>query len=504
MNDARKFFIISLIIHLLVFIILAYIVLPPADEVIDFLDPLSVEFVELRPVVLKPRPAIEEAEQEEKAEVTPVPEPPKQESFSVSIDTPVSASARTATVERVAKSREMRSMEEVTIKTTPLDLKPIQHTANDTSMAVMPNMQQTEDSIAGDSRGKGYGGFQPQPTSGGSGVKGQSTQFVTPFVLASPQQTGGGKFSSIMPALARGIMERTTQEKLDIVFVVDTTGSMRDNVQGVRNYIHHFLEPMKDEGHDPALGLVQFTDIDVSEAKVMGLTRNEGKFRKWLDKTVFFGGRDIPESGYEALLDALEKIDFRKDTQKFFIFVSDAPQHDLDYDGRSKYTLDRIVSKLNDEGVQMDVIGANFLPVKQLAWGTGGQWKHIPGGNPVSDIPYPNSTMIHSQLEDYLPPVMTEDRVTIKFGERVPDWVDVSYKMLDPMGFKCLGTLTYRKKVLNRANKQMEFVARLDLTKFKDQPGTYTLIYRIRDSIGNWDILRRTLRLRIEDGQETG
>jgi hypothetical protein len=68
--------------------------------------------------------------------------------------------------------------------------------------------------------------------------------------------------------------------------------------------------------------------------------------------------------------------------------------------------------------------------------------------------------------------------------------------MLDPRGLKVLGTLTYRIKVRHKADGKVEFSPRIDLGKFKNQPGTYTLIYRIRDSIGNRDILRRTLELR--------
>ena len=51
MKDAEQFFIISLIIHLLVFMILAYVIIPPVKKPLDFLDSLSVDFVELRPVV---------------------------------------------------------------------------------------------------------------------------------------------------------------------------------------------------------------------------------------------------------------------------------------------------------------------------------------------------------------------------------------------------------------------------------------------------------------------
>ena len=160
----------------------------------------------------------------------------------------------------------------------------------------------------------------------------------------------------------------------------------------------------------------------------------------------------------------------------------------------SRYTLDRIIDRLNKEGVTVDVVGVNYLPVRQLAWGTGGQWKHIPGGNPLMDIPQPISSMLQSSLARSLPPVPVEDKVTIEFNNGIPDWVDLSYKMLDPLGIKRLGTLTYR--IDTKGERKVEFSPKIDFSAFEDQPGTYTLKYRIRDSMGNRDILRRTVELR--------
>ncbi len=499
MKDAKNFLIISLIVHVLVFIILACVVLPPMDTFKEFLESLSADFVELKPLVWEPESREDEVEQEqaEEAETPQVPKLPKLTNFSISIEEPISETIRTASSERRAVFRSVRSGKG-RMSSQPLAMKPVPGLTDDSDIIVVPDLQKEGENIAGDS-GEGFNGRQPKPASGGAGFKGQSTRFVSPFALSSPQRKNGNKFADILPDLAHGIVERATGKKMDVVFVIDATGSMRDNVRGVRDYIRSFLEPIKENNFDVALGLVEFTDLEIKKAKVIGLTKKEKKFRKWLDKTIFFGGTDLPESGYEALLDALEEIDFRKDAQRFFIFISDAPQHDLDYDGKSRYTLDGIVSKLNAEGIPVDVVGANHLPVKQLAWGTGGQWKHIPGGDPVNDIPYPASSMIRSRLERSLSPTLVEDRVTIEFHNSVPDWVDLSYKMLDPMGFKCLGTLTYRIKVLNKAENKVDFVTKIDLSKFKDQPGVYTLIYRVRDSKGNRDVLRRTLALRAAD-----
>ncbi|MGB9595810.1 MAG: vWA domain-containing protein [Candidatus Poribacteria bacterium] len=270
---------------------------------------------------------------------------------------------------------------------------------------------------------------------------------------------------------------------------------MEDNVLGVKQYIYNFLNPIKEKEFDVNLSLVEFSDISARKEKVYGLTDDPEKFRKWLDKTVFYGGGDLPESGYEAILTALEKIKFRKSAQKVFIFISDAPQHDLDYDGKSRYTLDRIISKLKEENISVDVIGIDDLTLKQLARGTGGQWKPIPGGDPRIDIPQPGIQKIFSKLTVSSIPDLLEDKVIVLFDNVVPDWIDLTYKVLDPNGIKVLGALTYRKEITDRSEKKVEIPVTLNISGFKNTPGVYTLIYRTKDSFGNQNILRQTFEL---------
>ena len=501
MKNSRQFLIISLIVHLLVFIILACIVLPPTGRFREFLDSLYVDFVEVEPIrITIPReksPVEEKVEQEEEAELVQTPKPPEPEAFTLSMDEPANDGIRAISSEKTISQGtppEKKGM----ASAKPLALELVPRVTDDENITAISGLQQNEGSLAGSSGSMGFSGSEVGPIGSRSGTKGASDQYLYPGGLAR-QRKEGDKFSEILPELAGGILKRATRKKMDIVFVIDTTGSMRDNVRGVKDYIEYFLEPIEDKGFDAALGLVKFTDVSMRKTEVVGLTQSQKKFRKWLDKTVFLGGGDIPESGYEALIATLEEIDFRDDAQKFFIFISDATQHDLDYDGKSRYTLDRIVARLNDEGVSMDVVGTKYLAVKQLAWGTGGQWKHIPGGDPLTDSPRPVTTMIKSRLERSLLPVLVEDKVTVEYNQSVPNWVDLSYKMLDPLGFKVLGTLTYRKKISNKTQKKVEFFPRIDFRKFRDNPGIYTLIYRVRDSIGNWDILRRTLELNSED-----
>ena len=501
MKNTKQFLIISAIVHLMIFIVLALIVLPPVEKAKDG---LFLEFImKAYPVARKrPPPAKVEPEPEEKVEEKPetpeVTKPPEPETFShpPALEEPADTLARAVSNETAAERRTLvkKPEREGMVLTKPMAQKPIPLSTDDESIVVASNLYEDKGDIADSSGTKGFSGSRVGPIGSRPGAKGESEQYIYPGGAVQPLKRPG-KFGEILPELARGITNRATGDKIDIVFLIDTTGSMRDNVRGVKDHIEHFLQPLEEKEIDAALGLVEFADQDVRDAKVVGLTRSQKKFEKWLDKTRFYGGADIAESGYEALIAALEQMEFRDGAEKSFIFISDAPQHDFDYDGRSRYSLDRIIARLSDEGVIMDVVGVKYLSMKQLAWGTGGKWKHIPGGDPLMDIPQPTSSMIRSRLGRSLPPALVEDRVTIEFNDPVPDWVDLSYKVLDPRGLKRLGTLTYRIKVDEKTERMVEFSPKLDLRESGDQPGTYTLIYRIRDSMGHRDILRRTFEL---------
>jgi hypothetical protein len=356
----------------------------------------------------------------------------------------------------------------------------------------IPNLNQNIGNIG--IKSSGYKGPGVGPLAIGSSAKGQSTRYIDAMQSVSPR-SGVSQFANLLPTIAQGILKRVNKDKLDVVFIIDTTGSMEDNVVGVKQYIHFFFDPLKERNLDVNLGLVEFSDISVRKEKIFGLTDNLDKFRKRLDKVVFYGGGDLPESGYEAILTALDKIKFRKSAQKVFILMSDSPQHDLDYDGKSTYTLDRIISMLKEENVSVDVIGIDDLAMKQLALGTGGQWKFIPGGDSRLDIPKLGIQKIFSGLAVSSTPDLLEDKVTVLFENVVPDWIDFTYKILDPQGTKVLGTLTYRKEINNKSEKKVEIPVTLNIGGFRNIPGVYTLIYRTKDSYGNQNILRQTFEL---------
>ncbi len=376
------------------------------------------------------------------------------------------------------------------------DTRPIAQPIFKQSERQLPNLNQNTGDLYDASGFMKFKGIGVGPATGGSFAKGISTKYVDAMTSVNPKY-GVSQFAQILSSLAEGIIKRAISNKLDIIFIIDTTGSMQDNAEGVKNYIHNFLDPIKDKRIDINLGLVLFSDQEVKKAKVVGTTDSVDKFKKWFDKIKFYGGRDLPESGYEAIITAIDNIKFRNHSQRFFIFISDSIQHDSDYDGKSTYSIDQILSILNQKEISVDVIGLDYLPVKQLAWGTGGQWKNIPGGDIRIDLPEYLPSRIHSSPSTPSRSDILEDNIKIKFDSAIPSWVELSYKVLDPKGNKVLEVSTYRKDIND--DNIVNFPVRIDFGNLQSDSGIYTLIYKVKDSFGNQDFLRQALQVTVDE-----
>ena len=152
----------------------------------------------------------------------------------------------------------------------------------------------------------------------------------------------------------------TANNKYDIVFLLDDTGSMGSYWTNVKNNINTFATSLESRGIDFQLGLVAYGDINDSEIKKFEFTTDANTFVENVNSVSIYGGGDTPESGLEALESALT-MNFREDAKKEFIVVTDADYHNSGETGdgdSSKYlnTAD-VVAKLKANGVQIDVIG---------------------------------------------------------------------------------------------------------------------------------------------------
>jgi len=102
----------------------------------------------------------------------------------------------------------------------------------------------------------------------------------------------------------------------DIVFVLDCSGSMGDDIQAINRNIKEFCDSLLARGIDFRLGLVTFsTTID----DVFDFTDNVELFKSWLDQITLWGG---VENSLGALYRATE-LSFRQLSKRTFVWITD-------------------------------------------------------------------------------------------------------------------------------------------------------------------------------------
>lgn len=116
-------------------------------------------------------------------------------------------------------------------------------------------------------------------------------------------------------------------EAIDIVFALDTTGSMSDEIRLVRSLVWDLANGLVQGSPPPSLrlALVRYRDKgDSYVAKVTPLTRDLDAVHKVLMRTNAGGGGDWPEHVSLALNRSVEQK-WRKEARKIIFLIGDAP-----------------------------------------------------------------------------------------------------------------------------------------------------------------------------------
>ena len=129
--------------------------------------------------------------------------------------------------------------------------------------------------------------------------------------------------------------------KVEVVFCLDTTGSMGGLIEGAKEKIWSISNQIANGKPTPDLrvGLVAYRDRgDAYITQVFDLTDDLDAVHGNLKKFQAAGGGDAPESVNQALDDAVHKVKWSadKDTLRIIFLVGDAPPH-MDYADDVKY-----------------------------------------------------------------------------------------------------------------------------------------------------------------------
>lgn len=206
--------------------------------------------------------------------------------------------------------------------------------------------------------------------------------------------------------------------QLDLLFLVDATGSMSDEIEKLTNSIAEIASQIDGLPEQPSVrySLVSYRDRgDAYVVKAEEFTSHLNLFQKQLSRLRADGGGDYPEALNEALHTALHNSEWTgEDAVRLVILVADAPPH-LDYQERFAYDTDMIDAV--GMGVKIFPVGASGLDeqgeyiFRQMAQFTGGKFVFLTYEDGSDSTSGPGTETTHD-VDNYS--VDTLDRLVVR------------------------------------------------------------------------------------------
>ena len=159
---------------------------------------------------------------------------------------------------------------------------------------------------------------------------------ILPIILSA-----SALLSLWQPLFAKTAPTPQSKPRIEVCFVLDTTGSMGGLIEGAKQKIWSIANEMISAQPTPELklGLIGYRDRgDEYVVKSFSLTDDIDAIYGHLREFQAGGGGDTPESVNEALAEAIHKMPWSSDSKvlKIIFLVGDAPPH-MDYPNGPKY-----------------------------------------------------------------------------------------------------------------------------------------------------------------------
>ena len=194
-----------------------------------------------------------------------------------------------------------------------------------------------------------------------------------------PADSGDGSVTITL----EGAMEYGRNVPLDVLFLLDSTGSMADEIHRIKSTLHAIAREVSTLPASPDLRFGMVAYRDRGDDYVTRLHDFEGdveRFQDAISSVEAEGGGDYAESLNQALHEAVNDMRWRQDAVRLIFLVADAPPH-LDYPQDEDYAVE--MERPRQRGIKIFSVASSGLDdrgeyiFRQLAQQTMGKFIFI-------------------------------------------------------------------------------------------------------------------------------
>ncbi|MBT3268197.1 VWA domain-containing protein [Candidatus Poribacteria bacterium] len=191
--------------------------------------------------------------------------------------------------------------------------------------------------------------------------------------------SGTGMGSPFRDALARigdNIATANVTGKVDVLFVVDTSGSMADNIAAVADHLFSMTDRLEHEEIDYQLGVAVFRELGTgAKLELSGWSMDPQTLRARLRGLGVVGN----ERALDALVQTLQVTRFRLDADRAMVLVTDEPATTKwEAPGATQEMRDRVLTETTRDAIRVQVLGFGEPFQRELAERSGGVFQVIP------------------------------------------------------------------------------------------------------------------------------
>ena len=167
---------------------------------------------------------------------------------------------------------------------------------------------------------------------------------------------------------------------LDLVFVIDTTGSMGSEISVVKNNIANYAKKLDNSNIPYYIAIVDYRDFadraysyDYPYSVIQDFSDNIDTILTGVNKLSLGNGGDTNETVYSGLMTGLDELHWGEKSVKKVILIGDAPP--LDPEPYTNFELNGVCDSLNEKGVSVYTVatgGSSISKFTSIATNTGG------------------------------------------------------------------------------------------------------------------------------------